>query len=186
MTDHHADDREQVAVAVLTVSSSRTLDDDPSGDAAAALLSDAGHAVERRELVRDDYDRVQSVVHELIDAGAVDAVVSTGGTGVTPDDVTPEAVDGLLDKRLPGFGERFRRLSAEEVGAREQLSRAVGGVADGTPIFCLPGSENAVRLGVEECIVPILGHVVGHATRDPDEEDESPPEANRGTDAEEA
>ena len=154
----------------MTVSSSRTVADDPSGDAIVAAVEDAGHEVPIREIVTDDYDGVQGTVDTMVDREDVDAVVTTGGTGVTPDDVTVDAVSPLLDKRLPGFGELFRRLSYDEIGTRVVGTRAVAGASEGVLVFCLPGSENAARLGIEEVILPEVGHLAGLATRDDDEE----------------
>ena len=170
--DHHHHDVDSVAVAVVTVSSSRTAEEDPAGDYVAAAFEEAGHEVAVRELIDDDYDSVQGTVDRLARRKDTDAVVTTGGTGVTPDDVTPEAVRGVLAKRLPGFGELFRRLSYEEIGTRTIGSRATAGVVSATPVFCLPGSENAVRLGVDEIILPEVGHLVGLAGRRLDEEAE--------------
>lgn len=168
--DHHAHDVGTLGVAVVTVSSSRTLDADPSGDAVAAAFRDAGHEVSTRELVPDAYDRVQDVVGAVVGRGDVDVVVTTGGTGVTPDDVTVEAVEPLLEKTLPGFGELFRRRSEDQIGTRVVATRATGGIADGVPVFCLPGSEAAVRLGVSEIVLPEAGHLAGLARRDEAEE----------------
>ena len=162
---HHRHDAETVAVAVVTVSSSRSLEADESGDWIVDAFEDAGHEVVVRELVDDEFDGVQGAVDRLVRREDTDAVVTTGGTGVTPDDVTPDAVDPLFEKHLPGFGELFRRLSYEEVGTRTVGSRAIAGIADGTVVFCLPGSENAVRLGTEAVILPELGHLVGLASR---------------------
>jgi molybdenum cofactor biosynthesis protein B len=164
--DHHDHDADSVAAAVVTVSSSRTLDTDPAGDAAAELLEDAGHDVALRELVDDDHDRVQRTVDRAAAREDVDFVVTAGGTGVTPDDVTPDAVEPLLDKDLPGFGELFRALSREEVGSRVVGTRATAGIAEDVPVFCLPGSENAARLGVGEVVVPEVEHLVGLARRE--------------------
>ncbi|WP_232702765.1 MogA/MoaB family molybdenum cofactor biosynthesis protein [Halobacterium wangiae] len=169
---HHHHDVEQVGAAVVTVSSTRSLDDDPAGDAIAAAFEDDGHEVVTRELVRDSYDGVQSTLDHLVSREDVDVVVSTGGTGVTPDDVTVEAAGALFDKELPGFGELFRRLSYDEVGTRVVGTRAAAGVADGTPVFCLPGSENAARLGSEEVVVPEVGHLAGLAHPHRDDEAE--------------
>lgn len=163
---HDHDAPESVGVAVVTVSSSRSLNDDPSGDAIHAIVESGGHDVVTRELVPDDHDRVQDIVDRLTGRADVELVVTTGGTGVTPDDVTPDAVRSLFDRELPGFGELFRSKSATEVGTRAMLSRAVAGVADGVPVFCLPGSENAVRLGTTELIVPEAPHLVGMVGRD--------------------
>jgi molybdenum cofactor biosynthesis protein B len=168
---HHHHDVDSVAVAVVTVSSSRSVDEDPAGDYVAAAFEEAGHEVAVRELIDDDYDSVQGTVDRLARRKDTDAVVTTGGTGVTPDDVTPEAVRGLFAKRLPGFGELFRRLSHEEVGTRTIGSRATAGVVSATPVFCLPGSENAVRLGVDEIVLPEVGHLAGLAARGLDEEE---------------
>ncbi|WP_353634333.1 MogA/MoaB family molybdenum cofactor biosynthesis protein [Halobacterium sp. NMX12-1] len=163
--DHHHHDVERVGVAILTVSSSRSLDDDPAGDAIAAAFEADGHEVVTRELVRDSYDRVQGGIDNLAGRGDVDVVVTTGGTGVTPDDVTVEAAEPLFEKELPGFGELFRRRSYEEIGEKVVATRATAGVADGVPVFCLPGSEHAAELGSEDVIVPEIGHLVGLASR---------------------
>ena len=163
--DHHAHDVSDLAVAIVTVSSSRSLEEDPAGDAIAEIVEGAGHQVVDRELVSDDYDGVQGAVDNVVTRNDVNAVITTGGTGITPDDVTIEAVDPLFEKRLPGFGELFRRLSYDEIGAQVVATRASAGVADGIPVFCLPGSENAVRLGVEEIILDVAGHLAGLARR---------------------
>lgn len=163
--DHHHHDVERVGVAILTVSSSRSLDDDPAGDAIAAAFEADGHEVVTRELVRDSYDRVQGGIDNLAGRGDVDVVVTTGGTGVTPDDVTVEAAEPLFEKELPGFGELFRRRSYEEIGEKVVATRATAGVADGVPVFCLPGSEHAAELGSEDVVVPEIGHLVGLASR---------------------
>ncbi|GAA0729331.1 molybdenum cofactor biosynthesis protein B [Halorubrum trapanicum] len=181
--DHHHDhDIDSAAVAVVTVSSSRGADEDPAGDYVTAAFEEAGHEVAVRELIPDDYDSVQGTVDRLARRKDTDAVVTTGGTGVTPDDVTPEAVRGLFAKPLPGFGELFRRLSYEEVGTRTIGSRATAGVVSATPVFCLPGSENAVRLGVDEVILPEVGHLAGLAGRGLDDEEEG--EGEPGDDGE--
>jgi molybdenum cofactor biosynthesis protein B len=166
--DHHDADLTEVGYGVVTVSSSRTLSADPSGDALAAAIEAAGHLVAARELVDDDYDGVQATVDRLSDDPTVDAIVTTGGTGVTPDDVTVEAIDPLFEKRLPGFGELFRAHSREEIGTKVVGTRATAGILPGepgnVPAFCLPGSENAVRTGVE-IVLSEAGHLAGLARR---------------------
>jgi len=181
--DHHGHDVDSVAFGVVTVSSSRSLDDDPSGEYLVSAFEEAGHEVVVRELVPDEYDSVQGTVDRLARRKDTDAVVTTGGTGVTPDDATPEAVKGLFAKTLPGFGELFRRLSYEEVGTRTIGSRAVAGIVSATPVFCLPGSENAVRLGVDEVILPEVGHLVGLAGRGVDDGEEGESEDDGKADA---
>lgn len=167
--DHHHHDIDELAFAVVTVSTSRGADTDASGDMIAAELEAAGHSISVRELLNDDFDSVQSAVDRLAHRDDTDGVITTGGTGVTPDDVTVEAVKPLLDKRLPGFGELFRSLSREEIGTKVIGTRATAGIIDGAPVFCLPGSENAVRLGTEEIIVEEAPHLAGLARRDEDE-----------------
>jgi molybdenum cofactor biosynthesis protein B len=168
---HHHHDVEAVSAAVVTVSSTRSLDDDPAGDVIVAAFEDAGHEVVHRELVDDDLDGVQGTVNNLVRRSDVDCVVTTGGTGVTPDDVTVEAARPLFEKDLPGFGELFRRRSEDEVGTRVVGTRATAGVTDGVPVFCLPGSENAADLGAG-IITAEVGHLAGLARRD-DEESEA-------------
>ncbi|MDX1747892.1 MAG: MogA/MoaB family molybdenum cofactor biosynthesis protein, partial [Halobacteriales archaeon] len=169
---HHAHDLERIRAAVVTISSSRSLDDDPAGDAIVEALEEDGHEVVTRELIRDSFDGIQRTVDTLVARDDIDAVVSTGGTGASPDDVTPEAVKTLFEKPLPGFGELFRILSYEEVGTRVVGTRAVGGIADGVPVFCLPGSENAARLGIEDVILPEVSHLAGLAAVVDEEETE--------------
>ncbi|EMA44076.1 MogA/MoaB family molybdenum cofactor biosynthesis protein [Halococcus saccharolyticus] len=174
----HGHDFGPIGVGVVTVSTSRTLEDDPAGDAITAAIEDTDHEVATRELVDDDHDGIQGSVDALVGREDVDCVVTTGGTGVTPDDVTIEAVRPLFGKELPGFGELFRALSREEIGTRVVATRATAGVVDrsssgggtedagnGVPVFCLPGSEDAARLGVD-IVIEEAPHLAGLATRD--------------------
>ncbi|RNJ25973.1 MogA/MoaB family molybdenum cofactor biosynthesis protein [Halosegnis longus] len=166
--DHHHDDIETLGVSVVTISSTRSLDEDPSGDTVASACTDAGHEVVHRELVPDDHDRIQAIVGQLSKRDDTDTVITTGGTGVSPDDVTVEAVERLFAKRLPGFGELFRRLSYEEVGTRVVGTRATAGIVEGVPVFCLPGSNTAARLGVREVVLPEAPHLAGLARHEDD------------------
>lgn len=165
MGHDHDLDIEDVSLAVVTISTSRTREDDPSGDAIAAAIEEAGATVVQRRLVEDDADAIEAAIRDLVDAPEVDAVVTTGGTGITPDDVTIDVAERVLEIDLPGFGEEFRRRSFEEVGTRAMATRATAGVRDGVPVFCLPGSENAASLGIEELILPEVAHLVAMATR---------------------
>ena len=169
--DHHAHDAATVGVAVLTVSSSRESESDDSGDAIASAIEDAGHTVATRDLVTDDEETIRGRVGDLAARSEVDAVVTTGGTGITDDDVTVEAVSPLFDREIPGFGEQFRARSVEEVGPHAMLSRATAGTTDGVGVFCLPGSENGARFGTEELIVPVIGHVAGLLSGDNQDHD---------------
>jgi molybdenum cofactor biosynthesis protein B len=159
--DHHAHDAAAVAFGVLTVSSSRTVETDASGTALVEGIEAAGHTVAVRDLVTDDEAAVRDRVERLRDNDAVEAIVTTGGTGLTPDDVTVEAVRPMFDRAIPGFGEQFRARSVEEVGPHGLLTRATAGIADGVPVFCLPGSEQAASFGLTELVEPVVGHVIG-------------------------
>lgn len=143
-------------LSVLTVSDSRDLDSDKSGAWLARALQDEGHALAARQIVPDDKYMIRAQLSAWIADPEVDGVLITGGTGITGRDVTPEAVEPLLDKTLDGFGELFRQLSFADIGASTIQSRAVGGVANGTLVFCLPGSSGAVRLAWEQILQPQL------------------------------
>ena len=162
---HHAHDLDALGVAVVTVSSSRTLSDDPAGDTITAVMEEGDDEVVTRELIPDEYDRIEGTLDNLVGRGDVDVVITTGGTGVTPDDVTIEAAKRLFDKELPGFGELFRLLSYDEIGTKVVATRATAGVIEGVPVFCLPGSESAVRLGTEAIISEQAAHIAGLARR---------------------
>lgn len=147
-----------VGIAVLTVSDSRGLELDGSGRVLIERLSAAGHRLAGRAILPDDIYRIRAQVSGWIADPAVHVVLSTGGTGLTGRDGTPEAVAPLLDKTIDGFGEVFRALSFEEIGASTIQSRAVAGVANGTYIFCLPGSSGACRTGWDKLIAPQLDY----------------------------
>lgn len=159
VTEHKAQAPTAVSCFVLTVSDTRTADTDTSGRAIAALLTAAGHQVVGSALVRDDPDQVTAAVRRQLADGATQVIITTGGTGITSRDDTFEAVDRLFEKRLPGFGELFRMLSFEEIGAAAMMSRAAAGTVGRKAIFVLPGSEPAVRLAMSRLIVPELGHI---------------------------
>lgn len=142
--------------AVLTISDSRTLEQDTSGALLVELLQAEGHTLAARRLVRDDVYAIRAEVSAWIADDAINVVVTTGGTGFTGRDSTPEALTPLFDKTIEGFGELFRQISYEEIGASTIQSRAVGGLANGTLIFALPGSSNAVRTGWTRILGPQL------------------------------
>jgi molybdenum cofactor biosynthesis protein B len=162
--DHHEHDEDAVSIAVVTVSSSRTLADDPGGDTIETALTEAGHEVSERRLVGDDRVAIADAVTSALEAGA-DVVVTTGGTGLTADDVTVDALSPLFDRAVPGFGELFRYVSYEEVGPMAMASRATAGVVADRLVFCLPGSENAARTGSEQLVAPAVGHLLGLVRR---------------------
>jgi molybdenum cofactor biosynthesis protein B len=134
-----------VNIAVLTVSDTRTAANDTSGDTLAARVTAAGHRVAARAIERDDAGMIETLLRRWIADPAIDVVITTGGTGITGRDVTPEAFDRVLEKRIEGFGELFRMLSYQKIGTSTMQSRALGGVAGGTYLFALPGSTGAVK-----------------------------------------
>ncbi len=141
-----------LTLCVLTVSDSRTAQNDTSGDYLAEALVAAGHRLHERGIVRDDRYLMRAVVSQWIAEPAVHGILVTGGTGFTGRDSTPEAIEPLLDKLMPGFGEMFRAISVEEIGTSSLQSRAFAGLANQTFIFCLPGSTSACRTAWEKII----------------------------------
>lgn len=141
-----------VTIAVLTISDTRSARDDRSGDALAEMITRDGHRIGARQIVRDEHSAIVTALKCWIADPGIDVVITTGGTGVTGRDVTPEAVESILDKRIDGFGELFRWLSFQKIGTSTIQSRAVGGVAQGTYVFALPGSPSACRDGWDEIL----------------------------------
>ncbi|MGL6043172.1 MAG: molybdenum cofactor biosynthesis protein B [Sandaracinobacteroides sp.] len=145
-----------VAIAVLTVSDTRTTADDRSGDALVERLLEAGHTLAARAIITDDTDRIVEQMAQWVEDPAIDCIIATGGTGVTGRDVTPEAVEALCEKIIPGFGELFRWISFRKIGTSTIQSRAIAGVARGTYVFALPGSPGAVKDGWDEILLSQL------------------------------
>ncbi len=161
--EHKAEAPRSVRCYVITVSDTRTEATDTSGRTIADLLAAAGHTVAGRSIVKDDPATVRATIERQLATAAVDVVITSGGTGITSRDNTYEAVNGLLQKRLDGFGELFRMLSYEHIGSAAIMSRACAGLVAGRIVVCLPGSENAVRLAMERLLLPELGHLVQQA-----------------------
>ncbi len=151
---------DHVRVAVLTISDTRTREDDTGGDTVQETLEAAGHEVVQRDIVRDDAPRIRTVLVDLLARSDVDAVITSGGTGISGRDTTYEVVDRMIEKKLDGFGEIFRMLSYQEIGAAAILSRAVAGSVGTKFVASLPGSRNAVRLAMEKLLIPEISHVV--------------------------
>ncbi len=158
--EHKADAPRTVRCFVVTVSDTRTAQNDTSGLAIRDLLVTAGHQVAGWKIVPDDLDEVRRTIREGLADEGVQAVITTGGTGISARDSTYEAVDALLEKRLDGFGELFRALSYQEIGTAAIMTRATAGTIGRKAIFALPGSEKAVRLAMSKLLLPELGHVV--------------------------
>ena len=162
---HRAEAPTSVACAVLTISDTRTREDDRSGQTIREHLDWRGHTVIAYEIVPDDAGAITTLLQSWIQDDRIQAIITNGGTGIAGRDVTYDAITGLLEKRLDGFGEIFRMLSFPEIGAAAMLSRAVAGVSNRTAIFATPGSSNAVRLAMEKLIGPELGHVIREITK---------------------
>lgn len=139
--------------------------DDYSGHAIKSLSEEAGHIVSRKVIVKDDVAEIQRVLRDLLESKGVAAIVINGGTGVSNRDLTIEAVEVFREKALPGFGELFRTLSYDEIGSAAMMSRAEAFVTEGKVVFCLPGSEKAVRLAMTRLIVPELAHLIWEIRR---------------------
>jgi len=162
---HRRDAPAELPCAVITVSDSRSLADDRGGDLIEEQLASAGHRVASRVLVPDDVGAIREALRRALAQSEIRVVILTGGTGVAPRDVTPEAVAPLLERVLPGFGELFRMLSYAEIGSAALLSRALAGLCGATLVFALPGSRAALRLALEKLILPEIGHLVGESSK---------------------
>ncbi|MBC6905592.1 molybdenum cofactor biosynthesis protein B [Saccharophagus sp. K07] len=152
----HTSEFHPLNICVLTVSDTRTLAEDKSGDTLVQRLTDAGHRLHKRELIKDDIYQIRAVVSAWIAEPEAQVVLITGGTGFAGRDSTPEAVTPLLDKQIEGFGELFRHISFSEIGTSTIQSRALGGLANRTLIFCLPGSTNACQTAWDKILAAQL------------------------------
>ncbi|MGC3972322.1 MAG: MogA/MoaB family molybdenum cofactor biosynthesis protein [Pirellulales bacterium] len=163
--EHRATSPQKVRCAVVTVSDTRTLENDTGGRTVIDLLTAAGYDVTAREIIPDEPARMRPLLEEFVRRDDVDAVLLTGGTGLSSRDQTYETVTSLLTKPLPGYGEIFRLLSFQEIGPAGMLSRATAGLIGQTVVFTMPGSPGGVRLAMERLIAPELAHVVREARR---------------------
>ena len=160
VAEHRKKSDLSASVAVITLSTSRSLKNDKSGDVIQKLLEDNGHSVPVRKLIPDSRNVLRATLRELSREKNVHAVITTGGTGLAPTDVTIEAVQSMLDKELPGFNSLFMLLSYPQVKSAAMLSRALAGTIKGKVVFCLPGSPRACMLALESLILPELGHIL--------------------------
>lgn len=163
--EHKAQSPSVINCAVVTVSDTRTPETDTSGALIRKLLSDQGHRIAASHRVKDDPAEVRKLLNAVLQNPDVQVVILNGGTGISKRDSTYEAVAGLLEKRLDGFGELFRTLSYQEIGSAAMMSRAVAGTCRGRIVISIPGSEAAVRLAMEKLILPELGHLVHEVNR---------------------
>ena len=163
--EHKREAPQSVSCAVLTISDSRTEQDDESGKLLKERLSQNGHRVLSYSILKNDSEAIKRKIKELLEQEELHVIITSGGTGVSHRDITVETISSVLEKKLDGFGELFRSLSYQEVGTASMMSRAIAGVAGGKVIICLPGSLGAAKLAMEKIILPEIGHMVREATR---------------------
>jgi molybdenum cofactor biosynthesis protein B len=164
---HQSEAKEMIArCAIVTLSDTRTLETDVSGKRISELLKSAGHTIVDHRVISDDAEGFANVLNELIGRADIDAILTTGGTGISPRDQAIGVVEAVLDSCLPGFGELFRMLSYEQIGSGAMLSRATGGIARGKAVFAMPGSTAAVELAMTKLVVPELRHVLQQIRKD--------------------
>ncbi|MFB4162953.1 molybdenum cofactor biosynthesis protein B [Alteribacillus sp. JSM 102045] len=167
VTEHRQEAPNMVGCMVITVSDTRTEENDKSGKLIHEFLDSCGHKTVDYKIVKDEYKEIQHLIQQASQNEKIDAVLLNGGTGIAKRDTTYEAVQDILEKEIPGFGELFRYLSyAEDIGSAAILSRAVAGVYNDTAIFSMPGSSGAVRLAMNKIIVPELAHVIREVHKD--------------------
>ena len=160
MTEHKGKAHRTVRCAVITLSDTRTEETDTSGKRIKDLLAEQSQPVVAYRILKDEPEQLAAVVQALLAQPEVDAIITNGGTGIAPRDTTFEAIQGLLEKEISGFGEMFRMLSYSDIGAAAMLTRATAGVANGKVIISLPGSTGAVELGMTKLVLPELGHMM--------------------------
>jgi len=167
---HKAEAPKKLSVHVVTCSTSKYDQkksgkqvDDVSGNIIERLMKEAGHEISGRDLIPDSEAMIKQTVREAAVSPNVDAVIITGGTGISPKDVTIEAVEEILDKELPGFGELFRKISYDSIGSAAVMSRALAGATRGKAVFCIPGSPDAVQKALKNLIIPEIAHIVKHS-----------------------
>jgi molybdenum cofactor biosynthesis protein B len=163
-TTADTESEESIAYAVVTVTADRAIADDTQGDAIVEVLEQAGATITTRDLIQPSYDGIQSTLTTLAERRDVDAIITIGGTGVEPDDLTVDALDRLFEKRLPGFGELLRRLAYDKHGTAVVGTHTTAGVLAGAPIFAVPGRIDGAVLAVEEIVVPEAPSIVDDAS----------------------
>jgi len=165
MHEHRRDQRAEAICALLVTSDTRRPGTDETGKTAVRLLEQEGHSVAAYKIVGNDTAQIQEAVKGFLDDDGIQVIITSGGTGIGLKDKTVDAVSALLEKRMDGFGELFRRLSYEEIGDAAIISRATAGVARGKLVFCLPGSRGAMELGLRRIVLPGLGHMLWELSR---------------------
>lgn len=157
-------------ILIITCSSSRAVlansgkeFSDPSGEMIERMMKENGHHVYERKLIPDESETINAILTEALQKDVIDTIIVTGGTGISEKDVTIEVAQKLIEKELPGFGEIFRKISYDEIGSAAILTRAMAGIASNKPIFCIPGSPDAVKRSLDKLVLPELPHILKHA-----------------------
>ena len=165
MSEHDLRQFIKANFAVLIISDTRDEKTDESGKIAKQLITDAGHEVVASKIIKNDKTLIQATVKEMLQNPKINVIMTSGGTGISKRDITVDTINGILDKKIEGFGELFRKLSYEEIGEAAMISRATAGSVGGKLVFCMPGSKNAVKLALSQLILPGLGHIIKEANR---------------------
>jgi molybdenum cofactor biosynthesis protein B len=165
LNHHPRDQKIKANFALIITSDTRTKDDDKTGRTAFKILEENGHEVSFYEIVPNDESRIRAIIGETLQNSSLQAVITSGGTGIGQKDKTVDTVTKLFEKELRGFGEHFRRLSFDEIGVPGVMSRATAGVAKGKLIFCLPGSSGAMKTALDQIIMPGIGHMLWELNR---------------------
>jgi molybdenum cofactor biosynthesis protein B len=165
MEKHRRDQKFNASLALIVTSDTRTAETDRTGKLAMRLLKNAGHVVKAYLIVENDEEKILRSLEGFLGDDSIHAVITSGGTGIGIKDKTVDVALSLFDKELPGFGEIFRHLSYDEIGEASAITRATAGIAKGKPLFCLPGSSNAMRLALEKIILPVIGHMMWELKR---------------------
>ena len=165
MSEHDLHQKVKANFAVLIVSDTRDEKTDESGKIVKELILSEGHQVLAHEIITNNKALIQTTMKEMFQNPKINVIITSGGTGISKRDITVDAVSELLDKRIEGFGELFRKLSYEEIGEAAMISRAIAGAVDGKLVFSLPGSKNAVKLALSKLILPGIGHILWEANR---------------------
>jgi molybdenum cofactor biosynthesis protein B len=167
---HREGARKSKGILIITCSSSRAAlansgkeFSDPSGEMIEKMLKENGHHVYQRKLISDDSEIINAILTDALQKDLIDTIIVTGGTGISEKDVTIEVAQKLFEKELPGFGEIFRKISYDEIGSAAILTRAMAGIASNKPIFCIPGSPDAVKRSLDKLVIPELPHILKHA-----------------------
>jgi molybdenum cofactor biosynthesis protein B len=165
MHNHPRNQNIKTEIAIVVTSDTRHKGIDTTGQAAITILKEAGHNIPIYEIIPNDREKIIQMINSVLQEKSIKVIITSGGTGISPRDKTIGVINSLLDFEIPGFGELFRSLSYEDIGVHGVISRASAGIIDGRLVFCLPGSEAAVKLALKEIVIPLIGHMLWELNR---------------------